>query len=146
MKPARFIFNSDYVTSRITGEKKLEIVIPNDFTAPVSPSGDYYTIGVTSTTLPNDTDTFSIYVSSSRYNYISPGGDFGYTLPEGSVSHSDIYGDSHQDIYLGVEITGNTATFKAYTLNPYPAGGLRFTGYGQTVTAHILTFKDPFSA
>ena len=145
MKPARFIFNSDYTAIRNTGHIKLSITIPNDFTAPESQGGEYYIIGVTSAALGDPNDSFTVYFESDKYNYICPG-VFGYTVPEGSYSHSDYYGDTHEDINLSLTFPNNTARLEVYTLNPYPQGGLRFIGYGQTITAHILTFKDPFSA
>lgn len=145
MKPARFILNSDYTTVRNTGHKEVSVTIPNDFTAPYSPSGTRYIIGRVSVTLGDASDSFSIYYSSDKFNYISPSLDYGYTIPEGSKTHSDTYGDSHEDISFNTKVNGNTATFEVSCLNPYPQGGLRFIGYGQTITAHILTFKDPFS-
>lgn len=144
MKPARFIFNSDYSTVRNTGVTDLTVTIPDHFTIPVSPSGAYYIIGRTSAIIGNKEDSFAVYYESSKYDYITSGG-FGYTIPDGAKAHSDIYGDSKPDIIFEVEITGNTATFRARCLNSYPQGDLTFTGYGQTITAHVYTFKDPFS-
>lgn len=144
MKPARFIFSSDYSTVRNTGVTDLSVTIPNSFTIPVSPTGAYYIIGRTSAKIGNKEDSFMVYWSSDKYDYMT-NGYFGYTLPDGAKAHSAAYGDSRPDVYIEVDIQGDTATLTARCLNTYPEGSLTFTGYGQTITAHVYTFKDPFS-
>lgn len=140
MKPARFILNTDYTTVVNTGHIELSITIPDDFYAPVSPSGDYYTIGITSASIGDKEDSFSTYFTSSTLNYASLG-NFGYIKPQGASTTSGT-----DELYAEITITGNTATFKVYCLNTVPGGSAHFTGYGMKLTAHIITFKDPFSA
>lgn len=144
MKPARFILNSDYTTVRETGHIEMSITIPNSFTAPPSPSGDYYNIGTKTATIGDASDSFLVYFTSSRYDY-KTFGFWCYTIPDGSKVHSDTYGDTHDDIYCYVNVSGNTATFTVECLNHYPQGSVVYSGYGQTITAHVLTFKDSFT-
>lgn len=142
MKPARFILNSDYTTMRNTGVKELSITIPNDFTIHAPTTS--YVIGRTSTYLGDDTDSFDVYFSSDKFNYTCPGLE-GYTAPDGSVSRSPAYGDSHEVVGFFVTFNGNQVTLEAKAYNFNDFYDLRYIGYGQTITAHILTFKDPFS-
>lgn len=143
MKPARFIFNSDYTTARITSQKELSVTIPNDFT--VHAPTERYVIGRTSTVLDNADDIYSVYYTSDKYNYMSPGLQCN-TIPSGSVSRSPAYGDSHEAVMCDVTVAGNQVTLEVYCYNINTFYDLRYIGYGQTITAHILTFKDPFSA
>lgn len=136
MKPARFILNSDYTTVRNTGETKLSITIPNSITTPLG-EGDYI-IGQTTANIGSATDTFMIYFTSSAFPY-STLGRFGATKPNGASTTHAI-----DEIYFGVKINGSIATFTVECAR-YDDETTTWTGYGQTITAHILTFKDPFS-
>lgn len=137
MKPARFILNSDYTTTRNTGETTLSITIPNSITVPIDV--EKYTIGTTTAKIGNSADTFMIYFTSSAFPYNSPG-SMGGTKPSGA---STTYAGTDY-IFYNVSINGNTATLEVWCYgNIYTATS--WNGYGQTITAHILTFKDPFS-
>ena len=139
MKPARFIFNSDYTTVRCTGEVQLSVTIPNDFTVP--PSVDEYTIGTTTAVLADESDTLMAYYSSSRYNDYTTPGFYCVTIPEGSSTTSAI-----DEVVCMITVTGNVARLTVTCYNPLQESTVRFQGYGQTITAHIITYKDPFSA
>lgn len=145
MKPARFILNSDYVTTRKTGEFSESVTIPNDFYTPSAEPGvdPEYVIAQKTITLPTDTDTFIMYFTSSAFDYAVFGWWTG-TKPDGAY----VDGLFHEtDIYVNVDLLcqGNVVTFKVFCSNPFPSGTAHYVGYGQTITAHILTFKDPFS-
>ena len=143
MKPARFILNSDYATTRKTGEFSESITIQNDFTVPATVSDPTYVIGQKIITLPTGTDTFIMYFTSNEFDYAA----FGWycpTKPDGAYVDG-LFHYTDQYISLDLLCNGSTITFKATCSNPFPSGTARFVGYGQTVTAHILTFKDPFS-
>ena len=137
MKPARFIINSDYTTVRNTGYKEVSASIPNNFTVPAGSTE--YVVAIASTTLNNETDCFSVYFTSSRYDYITLG-YYGVTVPEGSYTTSPI-----DEVYFRLDINGTTATLTISCINAFPEESSNYQGYGQTITAHILTFKDPFT-
>lgn len=138
MKPARFILNTDYTTVRNTGHKTLSITIPDSITVPSWQSE--HTIATAYTTIDSENDAFMTYFSSSRYNYITPG-DWGVTIPDGATTTSVI-----EDVSFEVTIDGNTVTLRAYCINGMQEEDVYFNGYGQTITAHIITYKDPFNA
>lgn len=151
MKPARFILNSDYTTIRITGRKELSITIPDliEYSKPQMDGG--YIIGQLSYNKPDINDGVSVYFTSSRYNYAMPG-MMGYTRTEGSTFET--IGDptssyTYSDLidYTLEQKSGGLLVFSAVC--PSEGGGsgfsFRYRGYGQTITAHIITFKDPFS-
>ena len=142
-KPARFILNSDYTTVRKTGEYEMSVTIPNDFTTPANPHGEYYTIGQKTITIPNVSDTFFMFTTSSRYDYATPGW-YGSTLPTGATVDG-VFHYENKTIYFEISVEGSTAKLIVECLNPMPEGTARWRGYGQTITAHILTFKDPFT-
>lgn len=138
MKPARFILNSDYTTTRRGSHKTVSVTIPDLITVPYW-EGEH-TIATATVALDNDTDMFTTYFSSDKYNYISLG-DYGATVPDGSSTTSVVEG-----VNFRLTIVGNIATLKATCINGMMEEDVTFTGYGQTITAHIFTFKDPFSA
>lgn len=137
MKPARFILNSDYATVRKTGEITMSITIPNSITVPEGVLD--YIIGTETASVGNPADTFMVYFTSTAFPY-SALGRWGYTKPDGA---STTYVGS-DEIDFNLVINGSTATFKVWC-NGEPYSTATWTGYGQTITAHILTFKDPFS-
>lgn len=137
MKPARFILNSDYTTVRSTGETKMSITIPNSITVPINTSR--YTIGQTTANIGNSADTFMVYYTSDAFPYTTLGW-YGATKPDGaSTTNPD-----PNYVSFSVTVSGNIATFEVYCYGD-DAAARTWTGYGQTITAHILTFKDPFS-
>ena len=147
MKPARFILNTDYTTPRNTAIYEPEIIIPNDISYSSVPYGSVYTIGRVRLNKKNSDDSFLVYYSSSKYNYDSYGfnGDtkpegatFTYTPSTGAYSTSDV-------ITMRVIDKGSYIEFEVIATSSGGAS-FRYRGYGQTITAHILTFKDPFSA
>ena len=141
-KPARFILSSDYSTLRVTGQKELSITIPNDFTLPEQQTGDYHTIGKLTYMIPSQSDSFYFYFSSSITDYTCIGWH-GSTIPDGSYRQYDQFTD-HEPVVFDVKINGSTLTFTVECL-PSVLWSTRFYGYGQTITLHIITFKDPFS-
>lgn len=138
MKPARFIFNSDYTNVRCTGQLQLSVTIPNDFTVPASVNE--YTIGTTTAVLADGSDTLTAYYSSNKYDYTTPG-FYCVTIPQGSTTTSEM-----DEVVCNVTVTGNVARLTVTCYNPLQESSVRFQGYGQTITAHIITYKDPFSA
>ena len=137
MKPARFILNSDYATVRSTGSKELSITVPNSITVPTGTAE--YTIGSLSVNVGSSTDSFMVYFTSSLYDYACFGVS-GSTKPSGA---STTYTGTTQ-VFFGVTFNGSTATFKV-TCGGNVSTPTTWTGYGQTITAHIFTFKDPFT-
>lgn len=137
MKPARFILNSDYTTVRNTGETTLSITIPNEIIVPTDVFE--YTIGQTTANVGSATDTFMTFFTSSAFPY-SVLGIWGGTKPNGA---STTYTGT-DEISFRMTINGNVASFEAWC-NGNIYLPTTWTGYGQTITAHILTFKDPFS-
>lgn len=138
MKPARFILNSDYNTVRNTGETKLTVTIPNSVIVPSYMTE--YKFATTAANIGNPTDTFLVYFTSSAFPYSSLG-SWGSTKPNGaSVSPAYV----SDEMYFEVIINGTTATLNVWCWGN-GENAITWNGYGQTLTAHILTFKDPFS-
>lgn len=150
MKPARFIFNSDYSTVRKTGEIEMSITIPDYIDVPetADSSSKPYVIGRVVKNIGDSKHTYATYLTSSRYDYATMGWS-GATKPDGATATSSIWGEETSDrISIGLYIYGNTAEFVIdYPRGAYKSEGesLILRGYGQTITAHILTYKDPFS-
>lgn len=150
MKPARFILNSDYTTVRNTGYKEMSVTIPDNFVAPyIDPHGQGrvpdYVIGRSSVTFGESTDCFYVYLTSSRYDYASSG-TWGLTKPDGSSATSSIWGPEDYAVSIEVNVRGNVFELEVFcTSASVPENILTYSGFGQTITAHILTFKDPFS-
>lgn len=146
MKPARFILNTDYTTSRNMEIYTPSITIPDEFTYTI-PFEETYIIGRIQIPKKSKSNSFSVYFSSSRFDYDSYG-SWGNTKPEGAVfSYVPTTGAYSYSDLIGMRVVdrGDKLVFEVYS---YGSGGATFTyeGYGQTITAHILTFKDPFSA
>lgn len=151
MKPARFIFNSDYATIRTREHKELSITIPNyiEYSIPSYESSEYK-IGELTYTKANDDDFILVYFTSSKYDYMMFG-RYGDTQPDGATC--TVLGDPsgawiyNEDITFDVRQNGSQIKFRILCLSKGGGSGVsfRYQGYGQTITAHILTFKDPFS-
>ena len=137
MKPARFILNSDYTTVRKTGSIDLSLTIPNSFTVAAS-APQSYTVGTTSAAVGSPNDTFNIRFSSSL-GMSTDSTVYGYTKPSGASTTSP-----YDWIYFRVYKNGSTFIF-TITASHNTGTAATFSGYGQTITAHIDTFKDPFS-
>ena len=137
MKPARFILNSDYTTVRNTGSIDLSLTVPNSFTIPAS-SPNKYIISTTSAKVGSEGDSFGVRFSTSL-GMSTDNTVYGYTKPAGATTTSNDDG-----VFFRVYKNGDTFTFSvgAYHITGTAA---TFNGYGQTITAHIYTFKDPFS-
>lgn len=146
MKPARFILNTDYTTSRNMEIYTPSLTIPDEINYTI-PYDATYIIGRVQIPKKSKSNSFMAYFSSSRFDYDSYG-THGYTKPEGAVfsyvptTGAIVYGDK---LEMRVTDTGDKLVFELYSIS---SGGATFSyeGYGQTITAHILTFKDPFSA
>lgn len=134
MKPARFIFNSDLTTLRNTGHIQLSIIVPNSFTVGSSER----TIGTQTAKIGDPDNSFFVYFTSSLYDYVTTG-FFGYSAPDNAYTTPST--NPKAEIYYDVTVSGDTATFRVTASNLNST----YTNYGQTITAHILTFKDPFS-
>ena len=150
MKPARFILNSDYTTVRNTGVTEITLTIPNSFSPPyIDPQGGtipYQTIVSGSAEVGDASDSIYVYYTSSRFDYITTGW-YGSTKPDGAKAVSSIYGEEdYHDVYIDILKTGTHVEMKVTAMGPSNSNEtLTYTGFGQTITAHILTFKDPFS-
>jgi hypothetical protein len=139
MKPARFILNSDYCTVRNTGKGELSITIPNSIYLPAG-TQPFHVIGTTSGRFGNPSDSYMIYYTSSLYNYSTPG-PVCTIKPSGSSTTSG-YNDT---VTASVRVSGDTFTLSVRTDNQLLNFAETYAGFGMTVTAHIITFKDPFS-
>lgn len=132
MKPARFILNSDYCTTRITGEGEIKGTVPNSYTTPSGSPNYKLTLGTIN--LGDKGDNCIIWMTSSLYNYATVGPN---TVLE-PAGASGLNG-----VTANVKKVGNTYTLFLQFGNQQSAS--TYTGYGMTLTAHIRTFKDPFS-
>lgn len=149
MKPARFIFNSDYCTVRKTGEIEMSITIPDYIDVPETAdrSSQPYVIGRVVKNIGDSKHTYTTYLTSSRFDYATMGWH-GATKPDGATATSSIWGEETSPVSIALYITGNTAEFVVdYYRGADKSDGesLILRGFGQTITAHILTYKDPFS-
>ena len=141
MKPARFILNSDYTTDRITGKNDVSVTIPDQFTVPAY-TYDSYLIGSASAKVGKAKNSFNVFFESSLFQYRSDSTLIGRTRPSGAHTST---GEYYELLWFYVSINGDTYTLKVYAPENPTSSAVTYYGYGQTITAHILTFKDPFS-
>jgi hypothetical protein len=144
--------NSDYAMVRLREHKELSLSIPDniEYSKPYDGDSPGYTLGTVSFVKANADDSVMVYFTSSRYDY-SMIGRMGETVPEGSSF--TMIGDPTSTVTYGPQIgfmvrqTGNTIKFEAWcpSMGGGPGVSFRYQGYAQTITAHVLTFKDPFS-
>lgn len=140
MKPARFILNSDYTTLRNTGHGEVSVVIPNTITIPSSVSvGDSYLIGRSSVKVGSPSDSFSVVFSTSYYDYDSIG-LWGMTRRNDATSSAGDY----PLVVFYISVNGDEFILQAYVTKT-ATGTQTLSNYGLTLTAHIYTFKDPFT-
>lgn len=132
MKSGRFILNSDFCTTRITGEYELSGTIPNSYTTPAhSPN---YTITLGTVELGDNGDSFFIYYTSSIFNYATIG-PIVNPKPSGATGLNGI----------AVYIVKNGNRYTMYLKFGNQQNAETYKGFGMVITAHIKTFKDPFS-
>ena len=134
MKAGRFILNSDLCTSRNSAEGKITLTIPNSVTAPAhSPN---YTIATGVANVGDPSDSFNVFFTTDKYDYATPG-PIAQLNPAGSSGLNGVFADVHK--------TGNQYKFKVDTGNSDQSVAQVYSGFGMTITAHIYTYKDPFS-
>lgn len=133
MKSGRFILNSDFCTTRVTGSKELVGTIPNSYTTP-SGSPNFKMV-LNTTTVGDAADNYSIYFTSSSYSYATPG-PICTPKPSGSTGLNGIT--------VAVSKKGNSYTL--YIVFGNQSSPETYTGFGMAITAHIKTYKNPFSA
>ena len=133
MKPGRFILNSDYCTTRNVADGEIKGTIPNSYTTPAGSVN--YVLNLGTATVGDPTDNVSIWYTSSKYNYAT----YGATAHLNPAGAQGLNGVSAR-----VSKNGNVYTLKLIFGNQLP-NAQTYTGYGMTITAHIHTFKDPFS-
>lgn len=143
MKPARFILNSDYTALRVIGTKELSVTIDDSITVPPG-SGMHSKTGDT-VTLENEGDLLEVYYTSSLYDYTTPGW-YAFTRPDGAYTDSGATGH-RAVITIRLRRQGNQLSIVASWRNRQPGQSTvdHYIGYGQTVTAHVIIYKDPFS-
>lgn len=129
MKVGRFILNSDFCTLRNSGYSEISGTIANSVTVP---AGQITTTTLGTATVGENSDSFSVLFSSSAYNYSTPG-------PICDISNGS------STIVAQVIKTGNSYALKVIFNNENGSSSRTFSGFGQTLTAKIHTYKDPFT-
>ena len=129
MKACRFILNSDYVTSQNDKEYTISVSLPSSFYVPANTLQEFKT----TINVPNSASKdYRCYITSTAFN-------FGLT---GVLEAGLKYGNDNLNIAL-IRDKNN------YTLSVYAPKSLSaktYSGTGQVITAHIMTFVDPFQA
>ena len=129
MKPSRFILNTDYVTHQNDAEIEITISLPSSYTVPKNQTKKF---SASKTLTGSSSKDYRCYITSSAFNFAITG------VLEGQLA----YGSN--TMLLAIEREKDKFTFSAYM--PATTVDKTYSGTGQTLTAHIQTFVDPFQA
>lgn len=132
MKPGRFILNSDFCTNRKNSLGEISAQIPDPYTTPASQPG--YKLLLGEVTVGDSTDNVYVWFTSSRYNYATFG-------PLTSIAPAGATGLNGVSAF----VTKKKNKYSLYLQFGNQMQAQTYRGYGMTLTAHIQTYKDPFS-
>lgn len=128
MKACRFIMNTDYITPQNDTEIELSVTLPSSYTVPATQTRKF---SASQTIKGAGSRDFRCYFTSTAFNYALTG-CLEATLQFGSDT-----------LWITVERAKDKFTLSVYG-PAYPSSSHTFSGTGQTITAHIQTFKDAF--
>lgn len=127
MKATRFILNTDYATSQNDNEFTLSVTIPSTFSVA---AGEIRRFTSSKTIVGSSSKDYRCHITTSVHNYSITG------CLEGSLA----FGDSNLNI--AIERAKDKFTLAVY--NPAPVSAKTYSATSRVVTAHIMTFVDPF--
>lgn len=131
MKACRFIMNTDYAMSQNDTEFDLSINIPSSWTQPHGTAA-VVEFKAEKTIEGSSSRDFRCYLTSTAFNFAI-------------VNAQEAYLQFGNDlITIQIARSKNKYTLKAFG-GKDPYYDKTYSGTGQTITAHIQTFKDPFS-
>ena len=127
MKATRFILNTDYVTSQNDDEFTMSVTLPSSFSVSAGQVREFSTTLTREGTASKD---YRCYFTSTATNYAVTGA-------------LEVWVEYGSDVLLGaLRRAKDKWTFVVYNA-AYPTAKT-YSGTGQTITAHIQTFIDPF--
>ncbi len=130
-RPSRFIINSDMATTKKLGERTLTITLPDSRFVPQD--ADAY-VTATADISEFKSASYRVMLKSSKYSYASPLTSF--IIP----CQQDGYGSG---LPGSIYRTGNTLEMRIQFPSAY-GQDTTWTGMGQTITANVEFFEDPF--
>ena len=132
MKPGRFILCSDFCTNREGSYAEIVGQIPNSYTTPAGQPN--YTVLLGEITIGDAPDNVYVWFTSSKYNYATYG-------PLVSLSPAGATGLNGVAAY----VKKNKNKYSLYVVYGNQMQAETYKGYGMTLTAHVQTYKDPFT-
>lgn len=127
MKATRFIFNTDYATHQNDAEFTLSITLPASFSVS---AGQVKKYTATKTVKGSASKDYRCYFNTSINNY----GITGVLEVEIQYGSDILYGAIERQKDKWTLNVHNLATVSSHT----------YSGQARVVTAHIMTFVDPF--
>lgn len=127
MKATRFILNSDYVTAQNDAEFTISVTLPSSFSVSAAEIRRF----TSSVTLKGSASKdYRCYFTTTVNDYAITGG------LEGSLRYGS------DDLNIAIERAKDKWTLAVY--NPAPVSAKTYSGTSRVITAHIMTFVDPF--
>lgn len=127
MKATRFILNTDYVTSQNDAEFTISVSLPSSFSVAAAEVKKFSASKTVAGTASKD---YRCYFTTTINDY----------AVTGSFEVGIQYGSDY--LQCAVQRQKNKWTLVIY--NPAEVSAKTFTGTSRVVTAHIMTFVDPF--
>lgn len=127
MKATRFILNSDYVTAQNDAEFTISVTLPSSFSVSAAQIRRF----TSSVTIKGSASKdYRCYFTTTVNDYAITGG------LEGSLRYGS------DDLNIAIERAKDKWTLAVY--NPAPVSAKTYSGTSRVITAHIMTFVDPF--
>lgn len=127
MKATRFILNTDYITSQNDAEFTISVTLPSTFSVS---AGEVKKFSASKTVTGTASKDYRCYFTTTLNNY----------AVTGSFEVGIQYGGDY--LQCAVQRQKNKWTLVVY--NPAQTSSKTYSGTSRVVTAHIMTFVDPF--
>lgn len=127
MKATRFILNSDYVTAQNDAEFTISVTLPSSFSVSTAQIRRFTSSVTVKGSASKD---YRCYFTTTVNDYAITGG------LEGSLKYGS------DDLNIAIERAKDKWTLAVY--NPAPVSAKTYSGTSRVITAHIMTFVDPF--
>lgn len=127
MKATRFILNSDYVTAQNDAEFTISVTLPSSFSVSAAQIRRFTSSVTVKGSASKD---YRCYFTTTVNDYAITGG------LEGSLRYGS------DDLNIAIERAKDKWTLAVY--NPAPVSAKTYSGTSRVITAHIMTFVDPF--
>ena len=127
MKATRFILNTDYITSQNDAEFTLSVTLPSSFSVSAAQVKTFSDSKTVKSTASKD---YRVWFETTLNNY----------AVVGSFETEIQYGAD----YLHCVVQRQKDKWTLVVYNPAPTSAKTYSGASRVITAHIMTFVDPF--